>query len=371
MRTEAAVLWETGQDWKVQEVELGAPMAGEVLVELAASGICHTDDHMVNGALPQPLPAIGGHEGAGRVVEVGPGVADLQPGDPVVLIYIPACGRCPSCADGNQNLCDRGAGRREGRALADGTLRFSAGGTGITTMCLLGTFARHTVVHESQVLRIPGDVPLVPAALVGCGVTAGLGASLNTAGIRAGDIAVVIGVGGLGAAAIQGAAIAGARYVVAVEPVVDKHATALALGATHAVATLDEARDLVQEISWNRMANAAILTTDLAEAEYIAPAMELVGKKGRVAVVAVAPSGQRSANLSLLDLTLYEKELKGALYGSRSPRAAIPAALDLYRADKLKLEEMITTRYRLADINQGFADLRAARNVRGVVVYDD
>jgi NDMA-dependent alcohol dehydrogenase len=371
MRTEAAVLWENGAEWTVQEVDLGAPVAGEVLVELSASGICHTDDHMVTGALPQPLPAIGGHEGAGRVLEVGPGVTDLAPGDPVVLIYIPACGKCPSCADGFQNLCDRGAGRREGRALADGTLRFTSGGTGITTMCLLGTFARHTVVHESQVLKVPGDVPLVPAALVGCGVTAGLGAALNTAAVRAGDVVVVAGVGGLGGAAIQGAAIAGARFVVAIEPVVAKHGMARTLGATHVVATFDEAQELVREISWGRMANAAVLTTDLAEGEYIEPTMNLVGKKGRVAVVAVAPPDQRSARLSLLDLTLYEKEIKGALYGSRSPRAAIPAALDLHRAGKLKLEEMITTRYRLDEINQGFTDLRAAKNVRGVIVYDD
>ncbi|MDQ4116150.1 MAG: NDMA-dependent alcohol dehydrogenase [Actinomycetota bacterium] len=373
MRTEAAVLWETDGAWDVREVELGEPVAGEVRVRLAASGICHTDDHLVTGGLPQPLPAIGGHEGAGVVEAVGHGVTDVAPGDPVVLIYIPSCGRCRPCAQGRQNLCERGARRREGRALADDTLRFSTDGTaagGITTMCLLGTFARHTVVHETQVLKVEGDVPLVPAALVGCGVTAGVGAALHGAEVRAGDVVAVVGVGGLGAAAIQGARIAGARIVVAVEPVRGKHATALALGATHVATDLEQARALLDEVSWGRMANAAILTTDLARGEDLGPTMELLGKNGRAAVVAVAPPDQRRADLSLLDLTLYEKQVRGTLYGSRSPRAAIPELLDLYRAGRLVLEDMVTTRYRLGEINRGFADLRAATNVRGLIVYD-
>ncbi|RZT86666.1 S-(hydroxymethyl)glutathione dehydrogenase/alcohol dehydrogenase [Pseudonocardia sediminis] len=373
MRTEAAVLWETGGAWDVREVELGEPVTGEVRVRLAASGICHTDDHLVTGGLPQPLPAIGGHEGAGVVEAVGPGVTDVAPGDPVVLIYIPSCGRCRPCAQGRQNLCERGAARREGRALADDSLRFSseADGVGITTMSLLGTFARHTVVHESQVLKIEGDIPLVPAALVGCGVTAGVGAALHGAEVRAGDVVAVVGVGGLGAAAIQGARIAGARIIVAIEPVEAKHATALSLGATHVVSDSEKARALIEEISWGRMANAAILTTDLAHGEYLGPTMELLGKNGRAAVVAVAPPDQRRADLSLLDLTLYEKQVRGTLYGSRSPRAAIPELLDLYRADKLTLDGLITTRYRLSEINQGFDDLRAATNIRGLIVYDD
>ncbi len=371
MRTEAAVLWETDGAWDVREVELGEPVAGEVRVRLAASGICHTDDHLVTGGLPQPLPAIGGHEGSGVVEAVGPGVTDVAPGDRVVLIYIPSCGRCRPCAQGRQNLCERGAARRAGRALADDSLRFSADGTGITTMCLLGTFARHTVVHESQVLTIEGDIPLVPAALVGCGVTAGVGAALHGAEVRAGDVVAVVGVGGLGAAAIQGARIAGARIVVAIEPVEAKHATALALGATHVASDVDEARALIDEISWGRMANAAILTTDLARGEYLGPTMELLGKNGRAAVVAVAPPDQRRADLSLLDLTLYEKQVRGTLYGSRSPRAAVPELLDLYRSGQLTLDPLVTTRYRLSEINRGFRDLRAATNIRGLIVYDD
>ncbi len=371
MKTEAAVLWERNGEWKVQEVDLGEPIEAEVLVRLTASGICHTDDHIVTGDLEQPLPAIGGHEGAGIVEAVGPGVKDLQPGDHVVLVYIPSCGKCESCSKGLANLCDRGGNRRNGRALADGTCRFTSDGTGVTTICLLGTFARHTVVHESQVLKIPGDIPLVQAALVGCGVTAGFGAAVNTAEVRAGDTVAVVGVGGLGAAAIQGARIAGARYIVAVDPSVDKHELAPRFGATHVVSSFDEAEPLIREITWGRMANAAILTTDLARGEYLGPTLSLVGKHGKVAIVAVAPAGQSSALVSLADVTFYEKQIRGALYGSASPRAGITRVLDLYRTGHLLLDEMITTRYKLADINQAFADMKSGHNIRGVVIYDD
>ncbi len=370
MKTEAAVLWDRHGEWQVQEVDLGEPREGEVRVRLAATGICHTDDHIVTGDLLQPLPAIGGHEGAGVIEAIGPGVHDLAPGDHVVLIYIPSCGQCESCAKGRANLCERGAVRREGRAVTDGTCRFTSGGTDVTTICLLGTFARHTVVHQTQVLKVPGDIPLVQAALVGCGVTAGFGAAVNTAEIRAGDVVAVVGVGGLGASAIQGARIAGARFIVAIDPVADKHKLAASFGATHAVATFTEAEELIRELSWGRMADAAILTTDLARGDYLGPTMSLLGKNGRAVIVAIAPAGQDTAALSLADLTFYEKQIRGALYGSVSPRAGIIRVLDLYRTGHLLLEEMITTRYRLADINQAFADMRSGQNIRGVVVYD-
>lgn len=371
MITEAAVLWDLHGEWKVQEVELGDPVEGEVRVRLAASGVCHTDDHIVTGDLSQPLPAIGGHEGAGVVEAVGPNVPNLEPGDHVVLVYIPSCGVCESCAKGRANLCDRGGNRREGKALADGTCRFSCGRTGITTICLLGTFARHTVVHHSQLLKIEGDIPLAPAALVGCGVTAGFGAAVNTAAISAGDVVAVIGVGGLGTAAIQGAKIAGARYIVAVDPVPEKHDLAPGFGATHVVSTFEEAEALIRDLSWGRMADVALLTTDLAHGEYLGPTMALLGKRGRAVIVAVAPADQFDARLSLADITFYEKEIRGALYGSVSPRAGITRVLDLYRTGHLKLEEMMTTTYRLRNINRAFSDLRAGRNIRGVILYDD
>lgn len=371
MRTEAAVLWNLNDKWRVQEVDLGDPVEGEVRVRLAATGICRSDQHVATGDIPQALPLVGGHEGAGIVEAVGPGVQGLEVGDPVVLVYIPVCGQCESCAKGRSNLCDRSALRREGRAVSDGTFRFSLNGQGLAPMCLLGTFARHTVVHESQVIKLPGDVPLVEAALIGCSITAGFGAAVNTAEIKAGDIVAVIGIGGLGAAAIQGARVAGARYIVAVDPVAKKRVLAPNFGATHAVASCGEAEELIRELSWGRMADSSILTTDLAYGESLRPAMDLVGKNGRTVVVAVAPAAQRTADISLADVTFYEKQVRGSLYGSASPRAAIIREVDLYRAGMISIENMITTRYRLEDINRAFDDLDSGQNIRGVVVYDD
>lgn len=371
MKTEAAVVWGLHQEWKVQEVDLTEPIEGEVRVRMAATGICHTDDHVVTGDLVQPFPAIGGHEGAGVIEALGPGVEGLAVGDHVVPIYIPSCGVCESCSKGWANLCNAGANRREGKSVADNSYRFSYEGQGITTVCQLGTFARHVVVHQSQIMKIENDIPLVEAALVGCGVTAGFGAAVNTAAIQAGDVVAVVGVGGLGAAAIQGARVAGARIIVAIDPLDNKRQMAGQFGATHTARNFEEAHELINEVSWGRMANAAILTVDIARGEHIGPLVGLLGKRGRAVVVSVPHSGQDTAQFRIADLLFYEKQLRGALYGSASPRAAISRILDLYRTDKVLLQEMITTRYPLADINRAFSDLKSGRNIRGVIVYDD
>lgn len=371
MKTEAAVVWNLNDDWKIQEVDLTEPRAGEVRIKMVATGICHTDDHVRTGDLEQPLPAIGGHEGAGIVEAVGPQVPGLQVGDHVVPIYIASCGVCESCARGQANLCDQGANRRGGKAVSDDTFLFSQGHQGITTVCQLGTFSRHIVAHYSQILKIENDIPLDLAALVGCGVTAGFGAAVNTAEIVAGDVVAVVGVGGLGAAAIQGARIAGARIIVAVDPVAGKREAAPRFGATHTAASFDEAESLIREVSWGRMANAAVLTTDLGRGDYVGPTLKLLGKNGRMALVSVPEAGQTTANISLADLLFYEKRLQGALYGHASPRAAIPRVLNLYRSGQLDLEAMVTRRYTLSEINDGFADMKSAKNIRGLVVYDD
>jgi Zn-dependent alcohol dehydrogenase len=218
MKTTAAVIRELGGKWEVEEVELDPPGPGEVLVELVASGLCHSDEHLVTGDLPIAFPMIGGHEGAGRVLEVGPGVTEVETGDPIVMTFLPSCGRCSYCVRGYTSLCNDGAGSMLGPQL-DGTYRFhGGGGEDIGQMCLLGTFARHTVVPVKSVVKIDEGIPLELAALVGCGVTTGVGSAIRTADLRVGDTAVVIGVGGIGANAVQGAKLAGCRYVMAVDP---------------------------------------------------------------------------------------------------------------------------------------------------------
>ena len=221
MQTEAAILWGPGEKWSVETIELDPPKAGEVLVELTASGMCHSDDHIVTGDLPGITPIIGGHEGAGVVLEVGEGVSRLAPGDHVVFSFVPACGHCPSCASGHSNLCDNGAALLVG-AQMDGTTRHHARGQDIWTMVCLGTFAHHTVVNEMSCVKVEDDIPLELACLLGCGVPTGWGSSVHAAEVEPGDNVCVIGVGGIGAAAIQGARIAGARNIIAIDPVAEK-----------------------------------------------------------------------------------------------------------------------------------------------------
>ncbi|MEJ8280182.1 NDMA-dependent alcohol dehydrogenase [Pseudonocardia spirodelae] len=368
MRTTAAVLWEPGGKWEIEEVELDSPNAGEVMVELTASGLCHSDEHLVTGDLPAVLPMVGGHEGAGRVIEVGPGVTELEVGDPVVMTFLPSCGRCPYCNTGRPNLCNDGAGATLGPQL-DGTYRFHARGEDLGQMCLLGTFARHTVVPVKSTVKIDEGFPLDLAALVGCGVTTGFGSAVRTADLRAGDTAVVIGVGGIGANAVQGARAAGCRYVVAADPVEHKRERARELGATHVAASIDEAWEIVSEVTRGQMAEAAILCTGVAMGEDLQPALQLVGKRGRVVVTALARAEEETASLSLLDLTLYEKQIRGALFGSSAAQFDIPRLLEMHNLGQLKLRELITREYSLDQVNEGYEDMRSGRNIRGLIRY--
>jgi NDMA-dependent alcohol dehydrogenase len=377
----AAVLWKTHSPWSVEDVILDPPQQGEVLVKLAATGLCHSDEHLVTGDIAVPphiveqtgaaaLPMIGGHEGAGEVVEVGPGVTALKVGDPVALSFIPACGRCPSCSRGRQNLCDMGAFLIFGRQIADLTARHHAkDGTDLGVMCCLGTFAPYTVVNEASCIKLDDDIPLDKAALVGCGVTTGWGSAVYLAEVQPGESVIVIGVGGVGINAVQGAAMAGARHIVAVDPVPFKREQAVKFGATHTASGLEEAAGIVGLITWGAQADKAIITTSVADGSMIAPIMDMVAKGGRCVVTAVAPMSATEVNLSLSDLTFMQKQLVGGMFGGANPRRDVPRLLRLYKEGKLKLDELITTRYELADINQGYQDLRDGKNLRGMIMY--
>ncbi len=368
MQTEAAILWEPGKPWSVETIELDPPKAGEVLVELVASGMCHSDDHAKTGDLPAITPLIGGHEGAGIVMEVGEGVTSVEPGDHVVFSFVPACGRCPSCADGHSNLCDNGAALLVGAQL-DGTSRHHAQGQDIWTMVCLGTFAKHTVVNEMSCVKIEKDIPLELACLVGCGVTTGWGSSVYAAEVRPGDNVAVIGIGGIGAAAVQGARLAGARQIIAIDPVEMKREQALKFGATHTSPSIGEAFELIQEITWGRMCDKVICCMGIGEGNQIAPIMTLTAKRGRVVVTNIHPASESSIDISLCDLTLMEKQLVGTIFGSANPRSDIPRLMHLYRNGQLDLSGMVTREYALEDINQGFEDMHAGRNIRGVLRY--
>jgi S-(hydroxymethyl)glutathione dehydrogenase/alcohol dehydrogenase len=368
MKTKAAVLWEVNTPWSVEEIELDPPGPGEVLVELAASGMCHSDEHLMTGDLPFELPIIGGHEGAGVVQEVGAGVSWLAPGDHVVFGFIPSCGRCESCSTGHQNLCDLGAVLALGRQV-DGTSRHHAQGKDLGLMCMLGTFSHHTVVNEASCIKIANDVPLDRACLLGCGVVTGWGSSVYAAQVGTGDVVAVVGIGGIGANAIQGARLAGAKQIWAIDPVEFKREKAMELGATHTAPSLEEALPLIQEASWGRMANKVIMTMGVGDGSLLASALAITAKRGRVVVTNIHPAMEMSANVSLLDLTLMEKQVVGSLFGSANPRADIPKLLDLWGQGQIDLDALVTTTYTLDQVNDGYQDMRDGKNIRGVMVY--
>jgi len=369
MQTKAAVLWEINQPWSVEDVELDAPGPGEVRVKLAASGLCHSDEHLVTGDLPFELPIIGGHEGAGVVEEVGEGVSWLTPGDHVVFGFIPSCGRCPSCSTGHQNLCDYGALMGVGKQIADGTSRHHAQGKDLGLMCLLGTFSHHTVVNEASCIKIENDVPLDKACLLGCGVVTGWGSSVYAADVGPGDIVCVVGIGGIGANAIQGAKLAGAKQIWAIDPIEYKREKAMEFGATHTAASMAEALEPLGAASWGTMANKVIMTMGVGSGEVLIEALALAAKRGRVVVTNIHPAMEMSANVSLLDLTLMEKQVVGSLFGSGNPRADIPKLLNLYREGQLDLDGLVTKTYTLDGVNDGYDDMRSGKNIRGVMVY--
>ena len=237
-------------------------------------------------------------------------------------------------------------------------------------MCLLGTFCPVTVVHESSVVKIDDSIPLHVAALVGCGVTTGWGRAVYAAEVQPGETVVVVGVGGVGINAVQGAKLAGAKRIVAVDPVEFKRDTAMLFGATHTAPDLVAAAVLASELTWGQMADKAILTVGTATGDLIAPMMDVLSKNGWAVVTAIAPMEQMDVKLNLHLLTLFQKQVRGSIFGSANPRSDIPKLLGLYQEGQLKLDELVTRTYKLEDVNQGYQDLREGKNIRGVILYD-
>ncbi|MDT5094754.1 MAG: hypothetical protein QOH60_4117, partial [Mycobacterium sp.] len=341
-------------------------------VRLAASGLCHSDAHVASGNSPvQSLPVLGGHEGAGVITQVGPGVSGLEVDDHVVLAFIPACGTCPACASGLQNLCDEGANLLTGQAISDNSFRVSRGGQPVVQMCLLGTFSPYVTVHQASVIKIEKDIPLDKAALLGCGVSTGWGSATVIGNTRPGDTVVVMGIGGVGINAVQGARYAGARFVIAIDPVDFKQKKALEFGATHVYSSVEEASAELPEFTWGAMAHTVIITVGDIKGEHIAQALSMAAKGGQVIVTGMGDYRNMQVDLNLFELTLLQKRVQGAIFGGSSPRTSIPKLLNLYRSGGLKLDELVTNTYRLEEINQGYQDLADGKNLRGVIVYSD
>jgi S-(hydroxymethyl)glutathione dehydrogenase/alcohol dehydrogenase len=384
---QGAVLRGIGEDWQIEEITLDPPRQGEVLVKMAVAGICHSDDHYstgdgvasgqlaaiieaTGGSVPEFFPMLGGHEGAGVVEEVGPGVRSVQPGDRVAFSFIPACGTCRWCVSGMTYLCDNGAMLFAKEMITDGTARRHVGDEDLIAMTQLGTFAEYAVLAEESVIKIDDSIPFEAASLVSCGVTTGWGSATVGVGTQPGDTVVIIGTGGVGINAVQGARAAGARAVIAVDPVEFKRDSAKFFGATETVASAEEAIPMVKEMTAGVMADRVVLTPSVLPAELLAPAMMLTRKGGTCLMTAIPKVDVNIVPLMLIDFIQSCKTLKGLLYGGMNPRASMPMLLSLYRNGTLKLDELVTKRYRLDQINDAITDMREGRNIRGIIEFD-
>jgi S-(hydroxymethyl)glutathione dehydrogenase/alcohol dehydrogenase len=313
------------------------------------------------------FPMVGGHEGGGVVVEVGPEVTHLEPGDHVAASFFPICGHCTMCITGHSNLCDMGAATFLPGQISDGTMRYHLKGNDLNVMAKVGTFAEHAVVHEASLVKVDNDLPLEVVALVSCGVTTGWGSAVYRANIKPGYTVVVVGVGGVGMNAVQGAAMVGAKNIVAVDLVEFKQKSALDFGATHTAGSIEEAIPLVRELTRGQMANAVILVPSVMYGHLMEGALTMTGKNGTCVVTGMAPQGQKEASINLFELAMWQKQVRGVVFGAANPRFDIPNLLALYKSGQLKLEELITRSYPLDQINQGYQDMLDGVNIRGVV----
>ncbi len=382
MKSRAAILHDVGGPWSVEEFELDSPRAGEVLVQMAAAGLCHSDDHILKGdmaapnevlrsmGLPTMFPIIGGHEGAGIVREVGDGVTEFTAGDHVVMSFVAVCGQCRWCATGMEYLCDAGIGTMTPGMPTDGTFRHhTAQGVPLGHISKIGAFAEHTVVSVNSLVKIDRHLPLTAGALLSCAVPTGYGSVAHRAGVRGGDTVVVIGAGGIGTGAIQGARINGAAQIVAVDPVEFKQKSALRFGATHTSASAADALELLRELTYGVMADAVVVSPSLISAEDVRAALRLTRKGGICVLTGMTAQTTRSIKFDLQDFILMNKTLAGTVFGSCNPKADISRLAKLYQTGQLLLDEMITRRYALDDINAAYADLLNGEIVRGVIDF--
>lgn len=358
----AAIFHGPHQPLTIEEVEIDQPRAREIVVRTAASGVCHSDLHFVDGYYPFTAPGILGHEAAGIVEEVGPGVTYVQPGDHVICCLSVWCGNCERCMTGSPYLCSSPEVRR---APSDPP-KYTWKGQPVAQFANLSSYAEKMLVHENAVVRIPDDMPFAQAALIGCGVTTGVGAALNTAKVAPGSTVAVFGTGGVGLSAIQGARIAGARMIIAVDVFEHKLATAKELGATHVVDA--SSHDPVQAIIEMTGGGVDYSFEAIGLKKAAEQCFDCIRPGGTATIIGMIPVGEKVE----LDgrMFLREKKIQGSSMGSNRFRVDMPRYIDFYRQGRLKLDEMITRRGKLEDINEAFRAMKAGEVARTVLMFD-
>ena len=365
----AAVLFEPNMPLQIEDVTLEDPHANEVRIRVAASGVCRSDHHLMTGATRHPLPVVLGHEGAGVVEAVGPGVTRVQPGDHVVLSWVPVCGECFYCRNGLPAQCDTSIEPLWDGVMLDGTSRLSIGDQTVYHYTALATFAEQAVVPESCCIPIRKDVPLKVASLIGCAVTTGVGAVVRRARVTPGSSVAVFGCGGVGLNVVQAAALSGATQIVAVDISADKLAMAETFGATHLLnpgeADLDPV-EAIRDLTGGRGADYAFEV--IGSPAVMRQAIDAARRGGTIVLVGLGPHGE-TIELGAGTFTRSDKVLTSAYYGMADPMRDMPMFLDWYLAGKLKLDELITKRYPLEEVNEAVEAVERGEALRNVITF--
>jgi len=369
MRTKAAVAFEAGKPLEICDVDLEGPKAGEVLVEIQATGICHTDEFTLSGADPEGIfPAILGHEGAGIVVDVGPGVSSLKKGDHVIPLYTPECRECDYCTSGKTNLCQKIRTTQGQGLMPDGTSRFSIKGEKAFHYMGTSTFSNHTVVPEIALAKVREDAPFESICYIGCGVTTGIGAVINTAKVQPGDNVVVFGLGGIGLNVIQGARLAGANMIVGVDINPKRKQWGEKFGMTHFVNPSEVETDLVPYLVDLTKGGADFSFECIGNVELMRQALECCHKGwGTSIIIGVAGAGQEISTRPFQLVT--GRNWRGTAFGGAKGRTDVPKIVDWYMDGKIEIDPMITHTMGLSDINKGFDLMRKGESIRGVVTF--
>jgi S-(hydroxymethyl)glutathione dehydrogenase/alcohol dehydrogenase len=368
MKTRAAVAWQAGQPLTIEELDLDGPRAGEVLVEIKATGICHTDYYTLSGADPEGLfPAVLGHEGAGIVVEVGAGVTSLKPGDHVIPLYTPECRQCKFCLSRKTNLCQAIRVTQGKGLMPDGTSRFSLSGKPILHYMGTSTFSNYIVAPEIAVAKIRSDAPFDKVCYIGCGVTTGIGAVIYTAKVEPGANVVVFGLGGIGLNVIQGARMAGADKIIGVDLNPAREAMARKFGMTHFL-NPKEHKNIVDAIVQLTDGGADYSFECIGNTTTMRQALECCHKGwGQSVIIGVAEAGKEIGTRPFQLVT--GRVWKGSAFGGARGRTDVPKIVDWYMEGKINIDDLITHTLKLEDINKGFDLMKAGESIRSVVVY--
>ena len=369
MKSRAAVAWEAGKNLEIEEVEVAAPKSGEVLIRMIATGVCHTDAFTLSGADPEGIfPSILGHEGGAIVEEIGPGVTSVAPGDHVIPLYTAECRQCKFCTSGKTNLCSSVRETQGKGLMPDGTTRFKCKGKEVFHYMGTSTFSEYSVVAEVSLAKISSEAPLDKVCLLGCGVTTGIGAVLNTAKVEAGASIAVFGLGGIGLSVVQGAVLAKAGRIIAVDTNPDKFDMAKLLGATDFVNPTDFDRPIQEVIVDMTDVGVDYSFECVGSVELMRSALECCHKGwGESIIIGVAGAGQEISTRPFQLVT--GRVWRGTAFGGVKGRTQLPGMVDQYMGGEIKLDEFITFTMRLDEINKAFDYMHDGKSIRSVILY--